>query len=266
MAFDHDLLESDRAYYESGARLIPLPGGVLAYAEGLASMQGGSTVHRIDARRIAPDSLEWLIAVESRLSGLGVSRARLVLDRPAPELEWAMSQFGYQAIEEVGYVRPATATATSIELFPVADQTAWDQVAAIYAEDSNMSAAVSASLALDQQKQRRGYLRMFLARKRGAVCGAVSVADAGMMLRLQQLIVAPAQRQRGIAAAIIRATVGLAHGEGKAAVGCFAPQGQLGAAICLKGGFTPVIKQSVWTRVLAPVISARASRRAAAFR
>ena len=119
MDLSHDLIESDRNYFERGARLVGLPGAVLAHMPAFPDVPAAATVHRIDPRALLPDPLTWVVAIETVVADLGLRRSRFFVDRPAPELDLALTMLGYRARLETGLVRRARRISSSVELVPM---------------------------------------------------------------------------------------------------------------------------------------------------
>src|SRR5688572_7946377 len=105
MDLSHDLIESDRSYFERGARLVGLPGAVLAHMPAFPGVPAGAAVHRIDPRALLPDPLTWVVTVETITADLGLPRSRFFVDRSAPELDLALTMLGYRSRLETGFVR-----------------------------------------------------------------------------------------------------------------------------------------------------------------
>jgi GNAT superfamily N-acetyltransferase len=267
MTVDGYLLESDRTYFECGARLTPLPGAVLAHLAGFEDLAAGAVVHRIDPGGLAPDPLTWLVALEKRLAALGVQRAQLYLDVPAPELEWALTHIGYRCREEVGLLHPAAPLQSDVTLTPIRDEEDWHLKQALHPDnepgpDGHTNNPVR-WVAFERFKQAAGYFTLYLARHHGEVCGAMGMAEVGPMMRLKNFVVAPAHRRRGVGAAMLRAGVRLAQDRNKAVIGGFAMAGDAGEALYLGSGFTPVTRQWGWDRLLTVAAPVRRFQRTA---
>jgi GNAT superfamily N-acetyltransferase len=224
----------------------------------------GGTVHRIDPTAILPDPLTWVVAVETVTADLGLTRSRLFLERSAPQLELALTMLGYRSRAEAGLIRSAAAVDSAIELVPIQTDDEWSRKLAVHApaEDGPDGFALDPArwVSFEQAKQTAGYFTLHLAVQDGVTCGAVGLHRSGAILRLKNLVVAPAHRRRGVGAAILNAVTALAHAEGLAAIGCFALWGE-SVAFFRANGFGDAITQVGWDRTLTMQVPPRLARK-----
>jgi GNAT superfamily N-acetyltransferase len=265
MDLANDLIESDRTYFERGARLVPLPGATLTHMPAFRSVAAASAVHRIDPHAILPDPLTWVVAVETIVADLGLSRSRFFVDRHAPELDLALTMLGYRCRMEYGLFRRARAVTSSIELVPVTSDEDWSRKLSVHSvmEDGPDGFALDPThwVGFEKAKQAAGYYTLYLAMQDGVACGALGLHTSGRLLRLKNLVVAPAHRRRGVGAAILDAAATMAHTQGLAGVGCFVMPGELGDTFYRANGFTDLVTQSGWDRVLTAHVPARLAHR-----
>ena len=265
MDLSHDLIESDRAYFERGARLVGLPGAVLAHMPTFRDIPAAAVVHRIDPGALLPDPLTWIVTVETVVADLGLPRSRFFLDRSTPELELALTMLGYQSRAEHGLIRPAAQTESRVQLVPIGNDTDWSHKLGIHAPTENGPDGFALDphrwVTFEQAKQAAGYFTLYLVKQDGVACGSVGVNCTGKLLRLKNLVVASAHRRRGVGAAILDALASMAHARGLAAVGCFSiPEGP-GDAFYRGHGFREALVQVGWDRTLNLTVPARLARR-----
>lgn len=265
MDLSHDLIESDRTYFERGARLVGLPGAVLAHMPTFRDIPAAAVVHRVDPGAVLPDPLTWIVTVETIVADLGLPRSRFFLDRSTPELELALTMLGYASRAEHGLLRPAAAADSRVQLVPICDDTAWSHKVSIHAPTENGPDGFVLDphrwVTFEQAKQVAGYFTLYLALLDGVPCGSFGLNSTGKLLRLKNLVVAPAHRRRGVGAAILDAVSNMAHARGLAAVGCFSlPEGN-GDRFYRANGFREAIVQVGWARTLNMAVPARLARR-----
>lgn len=270
MDLRQELIESDRNYFERGARLVRVPGGVLAHMPPFRDIPAGAAVVRVDPEAILPDPLTWVIAIETITADLGLPRSRFFLDRPAPELDLALTMLGYRSRAEAGLIRPAAPTTNRIRLDSIGNDDGWSSKLAVHSptEDGPDGFALDPArwVTFEKAKQTAGYFTLYLAVEDGVTCGSVGLHQSGNLLRLKNLVVAPAHRRRGVGAAILDAVCGVAHERGLAGVGCFAfPEGA-GDTLYRNNCFTDLVTQVGWDRALTnPVPPRLAGRRVHAY-
>lgn len=265
MDLSQDLIESDRSYFERGARLVGLPGAVLAHMPTFRDIPAAAVVHRVDPGAVLPDPLTWIVTVETIATDLGLPRSRFLLDRSTPELELALTMLGYQSRAEYGLLRPAAPVETRVQLVPIRDDTDWSRKLGVHAPTENGPDGFALDphrwVTFEQAKQAAGYFTLYLAMQEGVPCGSFGVNCTGKLLRLKNLVVAPTHRRRGIGAAILDAVSNMAHSRGLAAVGCFSLPGGQGDPFYRAMGFHEAIVQVGWDRTLNLPVPARLARR-----
>src|SRR5688572_29247245 len=204
-ALASELLDSDRAYFESGAVLEPAGGATIARVPGLERVSAGCVVHRVDPSVLPRDPLRWIELVEQRLLGHGCRRARFYLTGRHPALEAALLARGYRPQDETGYAlsvdgRPASRRPEAVvaEFRPVTSPDDWAAKLALHrlsgtgpdGYDSDPEAWVE----LERVRAAAGSMRPFFIVSRGAICGVVALASGRSLLRLKNLVVHPSWR------------------------------------------------------------------------
>ncbi|HEU5169255.1 MAG TPA: GNAT family N-acetyltransferase [Gemmatimonadales bacterium] len=258
-----ELLESDRRYFESAARVERLIGAVLACVPGLERVPAACVVHRVDPAVLPRDPARWLDLVEERLGELGCHWARLYLVGRHPQLEAMLLARGYRPQDENGYARavegrPPLVTGAGqapVELQPITSDDDWAAKAALHrvcgAGPDGHESDPEAWAELERARTNAGYMRPFFIVSRGAICGAVGLAGGGTLLRLKNLVVHPSWRRMGIASAVLRRAHALAWREGWAGVGAFALAGDPCEELYRAERFEVIARQTEWMRPMA---------------
>ena len=101
------LIESDRRYFELGAKIDKLPLGELAWMPGLTDLAASCVVHRIDLSGDRQPSDRWLDQIEFILRERAVARARIYLDECPSSIQALMRRRGYGHRCELGFLAPA---------------------------------------------------------------------------------------------------------------------------------------------------------------
>lgn len=255
----HDLLESDRRYFEAGAEVIPVTHARIAVLSGARSLAAGCVVHRVDAPAAAADADAWLAEVESRLRSLEIPHARLYLDAPHTRLDRALERRGYRSRVEFGFARAAGGedTGEEVEFLEAEDEAGWSARLELVRRSASAPDGHPLDpelwVAMERRRSEAGFMRAYLIRMGGETVGAIGSAPCGGLLRMKNLVVDPAQRRRGVATATARRFAQLARDEGLAAAGCFALDGEPGLAFYPRAGYRVAVRQIEWIRDLAPV-------------
>jgi GNAT superfamily N-acetyltransferase len=261
-ALASELLDSDRAYFESGAVLELAGGATIARVPGLERVSAGCVVHRVDPSVLPRDPLRWIELVEQRLLGHGCRRARFYLTGRHPALEAALLARGYRPQDETGYVlsvdRPIRARPDepAAELRPVTSTDDWAAKLALHrlsgtgpdGHESDPEAWVE----LERIRVAAGWMRPFFIVSRGAICGVIALSSAGSLLRLKNLVVHPSWRGMGVGTAVLQRAHAIAWREGWAGVGAFALAGDPAERLYRHAGYEAVTRQTEWMRPLGP--------------
>jgi len=251
------LLESDAAYFEAGARIESLPGAVLAWMEGLELLSAAGVIARVDPGLGGHAPAEWLAVAESAVRQAGRSEIRVYLTRHVPELESRLRARGYRSRTEWGMLRlvPAPelqASRRSVVLHPVVSAADWQAKAALHGAlergPDDHPAAGSAWVELERRKVEAGYMRPYLARCDGEVCGAFALSRHQSLFRLKNLVLHPDRRRRGIGAAVMGELIEMVASAGGRALGAFAVERSQGERLYRKHGFVAITAQTEWIR------------------
>ena len=256
-----ELLESDRAYFESAAVLEPVAGATIARVPGLERVSAGCVVHRVDPSLLPRDPARWIELVEQRLLGHGSRRARFYLTGRHPALEAALLARGYRPQDETGYILGVThrplrerPEIPAADLRPITTPDDWAAKLALHrlcgtAPDGH-DADADAWVELERVRAAAGSIRPFFIVSRGAICGVLALAPGGSLLRLKNMLVHPSWRGMGIATAVLHRAQVVAWREGWTAVGAFVVAGDPGEQIYRRAGYEPLARQTEWMRPL----------------
>lgn len=252
MPLDTDLLVSEDRYFEAGGRTVALTGAVLTYLPDLPT--SAALVHRIDPSALVADPLAWLVAVERALDDLGITRSRLRLDAPPPQLAIALSLLDYRAERGNGLIRAAAPLGTDVTLIQIRDAADWERKLELHSAVEREGAGEDPAMvvAVERLKQEAGHLTLWLALRDGVPAAAVASAQVGSLLRIRDLTVAPTPRRRGVTAAVVAAMVRLAHIRGLDGAGLLAEPGSTLEMSCRSKGFTAATTVTTWDRALTP--------------
>lgn len=253
-----DLFTSEYNYFETGSVIEQIQGCTLAWLPGVESLAAGSVIHRLQERNIDTAPEAWLAIVENRLTALGFERVRIYQRCQAENLERTLRQYDYQPSVEVALVAKAYNSslekAVSIQLRAIESKQDWQARLALQktlkqGPDGYQSPA-RLWVDMERLKSDLGYMEPYLVYKKGKVCGAVSIAPTGNILRLKNLLVAPEFRRQGIGREIALSLRTVAYQRSFAAVACFAIDSAPSLMMYQQAGFTPISQQIEWVKSL----------------
>lgn len=253
------LLESDRAYFEAGAELRDVPGASVALLRGMESLAAACVVHRVRPAEISEPE-RWLAMLGREVRAAGSRSLRIYLDDAAPSLDAALRARHSVRIVEVGLVRMCGgpwiggALRTGFTARLIESSADWRAKLEFHracpvGPDGH---AAPADLWVEMERRRAdaGYLRPWLVRLEGSVCGAFALAGQGPLTRLKNLVLHPSFRGRGLARHVIRLGAETAAADGAEGVGCFALESHHALSMYRGLGFVPVIRQYEWVAPL----------------
>jgi GNAT superfamily N-acetyltransferase len=253
------LLESDRLYFELGARLEPIDGAMLAWMPGMEWVPAACVVQRVDQECGSADAgRRWVGATVERLRAKGCSVARIYLDAPSPSLEAALAEAGFRRRVEIGYLSASDMDGGGgeVTLRPVQGDVDWATKHRLHAgTDGAADGRVLSGrswVELERAKCDDGRMRAYLIEVDGAACGALAEIRVEGLLRAKNVFVHPDWRRRGIGAGAMRRMVELARAQGCAGAGIFGVEGRPGNALYRHLGMSPVVERFEWSRSLSP--------------
>jgi len=245
------LLESDRRYFELGARLERLEGATIAWMPGLEGMPAGCVVYGIEPA-VATAAPDWLDELEGRLTAGGCGCRRLYLDGRSEPLEALLSRRGYRRREEIGWVASAGMEPErgDVALRPVASEGDWADKRSFHeaCDESPLGYATAAEewTAFERRKCETGRMQAYLMTVDGEVCGAIAAIEEVELLRVKNVIVHPVHQGNGIGSAAVRLLSQSAEELGKPAIGLFGLPETVG--FYRRIGMSPATVQWEWIR------------------
>ena len=254
------LLESDRAYFEAGAEVRDVPGAAMALLRGMEALAAACVVHRVRQAEVGEPE-RWLGMMGREVRAAGCAALRIYLDEPTGPLAATLARTGAMRTVEVGLVRrsggawPGGAVPPGMTLDPVRSADAWraklDFHRACPVGPDGHAAPAELWVAMERRRAGAGYLRPWLVRLDGTVCGTFGLAGQGQLARLKNVVLHPGFRGRGLARHVVRLAADSAAGDGALGVGCFALERHHALAMYQALGFEPVIRQYEWVAPLA---------------
>lgn len=253
------LLESDRAYFEAGAELRDVPGATVVLLRGMEALAAGSVVHRVRQDEIG-EPARWLAMMGREVRAAGCPALRIYLDEDQGALARSLAAAGAFRSIEVGVVRRCAETWTGgalragFALEPVRSPAAWRAKLEFHRAcpvgPDGHAAPAALWVEMERRRAEAGYLRPWLVRLEGMVCGAFALAGKGPLARLKNLVLHPRFRGRGLARHVVRLAAEAAAADGAEALGCFALEQHHALAMYRALGFTPVVRQYEWVAPL----------------
>jgi RimJ/RimL family protein N-acetyltransferase len=239
---------------------------VVAHLPGFEALAAGCVVHRVRPERIRGRPATWVGRIERRLAGLGTKLARWYLAESEVALAQVLAQAGYESRIELGFLRDANGHPRpndrranslppgAVALRAVRTPGEWRAKRAIHelsarAPDGYV-VAPELWFEMERRKWQARYMWPYLIEIEGEVGGVVNVAPCGRILRMKNLVVAPAHRRQGVATRVAIALAAIAQRTGYEAAGCFAIVGEAGARIYPGAGYRVVVRQIEWVKSL----------------
>lgn len=250
------LVESDRLYFELGARLLPLTGASMAWTPGMEATPAGCVVQRVRPGHVGLDARAWVRAVTERFRALGCATARVYLDDPASALDEALAEEGFRRRVEIGYLAraPLPARRQDVVLRPVAGDEDWEAKRKLHAgsalgPDGHVVPG-DAWVDLERRKCEAGAMTAHLLVVDGEVCGGIATLAVGDLLRAKNIFVHPDRGREGIGAQAMHLVSRRAREMGKRATGIFGVDGKPGNALYRRLRMEPAVRQLEWTKPL----------------
>ena len=197
------LIESDRRYFELGARREPLPGAEIVWLDGMADLPAAGVVHRVVPEKIV-DPAAWMREATTTLVDAGFTHGRIYLDEPFEPLETELASGGWTMRREPGLVavENVPTRGQAIELVPVIDDGGWAAKEEVHRADGlrpdGHEAPASRWVAMERARVATGELEAWLVLRGGIVCGTVCSMAEGAVLRNKNLVVHPDHRRSGV--------------------------------------------------------------------
>lgn len=245
-------IETERHYFEMGARIERLDGAILAWMPGLAACPAGAVIHRADAEVIARHGTQWIAEAKRALSTAGVALARVYLDSrgPADDL---LRRAGFADREELVFANSLGDGGSELDLRPVLTPDDWQrklklhQAANISPDGHHVPAAEW--VALERRKCEDG-MEAYLAEAGGEIVGAIGAIHGDGILRMKNILIHPAHRRQGLARAMLHRLAAIGRKQGISEQCVFAVRGDAGEQLYRSSGMQLVGTQVEWSKPL----------------
>jgi ribosomal protein S18 acetylase RimI-like enzyme len=246
-------IETDRDYFELGARLERLPGAVLAWMPGLASAAPGAVIQRVEEATVAEGAEQWLSRAEQALSDVGAAIARIYLERPNERIDGSFRKAGYVDREELIFANSFGPPAPGLEVRLVENDSDWDRKLRLHElistpPDGHQTSA-SDWVALERRKCEAG-MEAYLVERDGETVGAIGALRGEGVLRLKNIVVHPAHRRRGVGLAMLGHLGMIASSRGISDQIVFAVRGEIGELLYRAAGMREIGSVVEWSKPL----------------
>ncbi len=249
-----DLVESDRRYFELGARRELLPAAEIVWLEGMADLPAAGVVHRVVPEELV-DPAGWMREATTTLIDAGFTHGRIYLDEPFEPLENELASGGWTMRREPGLValENVPTRGQAIELVPVNDDEEWAAKEEVHRADGvrpdGHEAPASRWVAMERARVATGELEAWLVLRGGVVCGTVCSMTGGAVLRNKNLVVHPDHRRSGVGLSVLAGLDVMARDRGLV-MGTFSVAGEDGELLYTAAGMNVVVEQREWSRPL----------------
>ena len=247
------VIETDRAYFELGARTRQIAGATMAWTPGLEACPAGAVVYRVDADKVAAHGRQWVADVESALAEVGARLARIYLDRRGTIIDEWLRAAGYADRDEIAFVHNFGEPTSLMTLSPVRTDADWQRKLNLHevAEGPPDGHFISARdyVALERAKCAHG-MEMYLAECEGeAVATAGFIAGEGLA-RIKNIVVHPDHRRQGFGASILAHIAAVGRARGLPTLCLFALADEPGEQLYRALGMTIAGTQVEWSKPL----------------
>jgi GNAT superfamily N-acetyltransferase len=246
------IIETDRHYFELGARVDRLPGADLAWMPGLTHCPAAVVVQRVTPAVVAREGAAWVRLLEERLHGIGATSSRIYLDHPDPGVSKVLSAAGYEARREMALARGIEPGAgQELSLREVATPDDWrhklhfHQTVPERPDGHDTSAADWTEL--ERQKCALG-MRTFLAWRGDAAVGVIGVLPAHGLWRLKNIVVHSSHRREAVGRGMISRIADMARTARVPRLCLFGVEDTIGEALYRACGFVETGFQIEWSR------------------
>jgi ribosomal protein S18 acetylase RimI-like enzyme len=246
-------IETDRRYFELGARLERLPGADLAWMPGLASAPAGAVIQRVDPETVLTEGSSWLFRTERALSDLGARTSRIYLDESHDASDHLFRDAGYSKREELIFAHSLGAPKPGLRIVRVESDLDWDRKLELQQSmptppDGHSTSALD-WIELERRKCDAG-MEMYLAEWDGEPVGAIGAMKGDGLLRLKNIAVHPAHRRKGVGLRML-GHLGISARERGISEQCvFAVRGEIGELLYRAAGMRVVGSVIEWSKPL----------------
>lgn len=246
-------VETDRIYFEMGARIESLPGAKLAWMPGLTSSPAAAVVQRAVSEVVAAAGMAWVIETERTLARLGAPVARIYLDRRDTPADGLLRRAGYVARDELVFAGELSDPAGPMNLRPLVSDTDWLLKLRFHEEaaerpDGHQTSATD-WVRLEREKCAAG-MKAFLAEVDGEAVGAIGLIRGEGLLRIKNVVVHPAFRRRSFGLMMLHCLAAVGRSAGLRKQCIFAVEGGVGERLYRAAGLGVIGAQVEWSKKL----------------
>lgn len=199
-------VDTERTYFELGAKTQPLPGAELAWMPGLTASPAAAVIHRVEPIKCAVKGTRWIAEAEEALVAVGAVMARIYVDVSDRELDPFLLGAGYIAREELVFVHSLPEAPSSVTLSEVTSDAHWRRKHSFHESlegpPDGHSTEAAQWVELERRKCEHG-MSCYLAEIDGETVGAIGHVPGEGVLRIKNLVVHPAHRRRSIGSAML---------------------------------------------------------------
>jgi len=252
------LMESDRLYFETDAKVEIFSGATIASMNGLTTIPAGCVVHRIDPDNVKESWDDWLDRIESRLKQIGSVNFRFYLENSIPELENILIKRNYHSQVEVGLLDEILSADKfckdlAVTLRLVLNKSDWKHKLKLHSKKETGSDGhitdSEAWVELERRKCATGVMNLYFICVGDEICGTVGSIKVNGLLRLKNLMIHSSCRKKGIGRAAVQALRNIAVESNMEAFGCFALINSNGQKTYESAGLSVVAQQTEWIKI-----------------
>ncbi|MDX2269085.1 MAG: hypothetical protein NW208_13330 [Bryobacter sp.] len=257
-----EAIQSDQRYFTGAAREDDLPGAHIYFAPGYSHLSAGCVAYLEEPASIQSEPRAWIGQLESRLRRWGARWSRVYVRPQHNTLESAFTWWNYECRREWILFAPAAEFAgwdDNFVMHPIRSNLDWSAnlhfhqsvLQSAHAKGSDGYEYQAAQwVAFMRQKSEAGAMEPYQLWFQQQVIAEVSIMRNEHTLRLKNLTVSPAWRQRGIGRQVASWLRSQAMGQGKAGVVVFTVEGSFSARAYFNAGFDPCGEILEWSRDL----------------
>lgn len=246
-------IETDRDYFELGARIAQLPGATLAWMPDLTSAAPGAVIQRVDPDTVIEMADEWLDQAERALSDVGAVIGRIYLEDRHEKIDALFRRADYVDREELIFVHSFGPPPPGLVLKRVENDRDWERKLRLHQLISTPPDGHETSAAdwvtLERRKCDAG-MKAYLVERNGETVGAIGALHGNGVLRLKNIVVHPAHRRQGVGLGMLAhlGTIGASRGISDHCV--FAVRGEIGELLYRAAGMRVIGSVVEWSRQL----------------
>lgn len=257
------LLDTDRLYFELGAKRSSASGLDLVYMDGHLRSPSGAAIWGVDRQCKTDEFGKMLIAAEAELHELGGRVMRVYVEDPAPQqLTAAFAQLRYRSRVELALMADLPVSVRAGELNPdftmveVKTVQQWLTKQSLHAGEQGQPDGYVLSAAewveLERKKCETGGMSCYLVYSGSDVVATVALIRDRGIARLKNLYVGFEHRQRGVGITTVRLLANEASALGYRKFGCFVVEGGKAFGVYKRAGLRIVSSVTEFSKQLAP--------------